>query len=123
MNQNTMIPKTATASVGKYRIVKPGTNNGEAVLASAATDKIVGVSDNLDVVSGDRYDVVVAGYAPVTYGGTIAAGDPLTSDANGAAVTAAPAVGSNVRLIGFAHFAGVAGDVWPIQVAPSVMQG
>jgi hypothetical protein len=41
--------------------------------------------------TGGMVDVVRAGLASVRLGGTVAAGDPLTSDANGKAVKAVPA--------------------------------
>jgi hypothetical protein len=65
----------------------------------------------------------MAGLADVTAGGTVTRGAPLTSDATGRAVVAAPAAGSNVRLIGFARQAAVVGDVFEIVVSPGLMQG
>ena len=48
----------------------------------------IGISGRLGAsVSGDRCDVTRAGLEEVQYGGTVAAGDPLTSDANGKAIS------------------------------------
>ena len=57
------------------------------------------------------------------FGGTVARGAPVTADASGKAVAAAPAAGSNVRIIGFAEVSAVAGDIAPVLIAPGVMQG
>lgn len=114
---------TAEAALTKYRIAKHGTADGQVVPAAAATDKLVGVTTNIDSDLGEVADVILSGPAEVEYGGTVTRGDPLTSDASGKAVVAAPSAGSNARLIGFAAVSGVAGDVVKIQVALSVMQG
>ena len=67
--------------------------------------------------------MVKSGIADVEFGGAVTRGAAVTSDANGKAVAAAPAAGSNVRIIGFAEVSAVAGDIGPILVAPGVMQG
>lgn len=113
----------AEAAISAYRIVKPGSTDDFAATGAAATDKLIGVVEGVAPALGERFTVVLFGLADVTYGGTVARGDPLTSDASGRAVTAAPAAGSNVRLIGFARQSGVVGDVAEIMVQPSVMQG
>ncbi|REM14738.1 DUF2190 domain-containing protein, partial [Mycobacterium tuberculosis] len=74
-------------------------------------------------VAGDRIDGVRLGIAEVEYGGAVAAGDPLTSDASGRAIVAAPAAGANARLVGFAEVAGVLGDIGSVFISPCVMQG
>lgn len=113
----------AEGTVGAYRIVKHGSANQTCVVAAAATDKLVGTSDALAHVAGDLVDVDLRAVCEVVLGGTVARGDPLTSDASGAAVAAAPAAGSNVRIIGFADMSGVAGDVITYLRAPGVLQG
>jgi hypothetical protein len=123
MNRGLRKNYVAPAAIGKYRIVKPGANPGEIAIASAAADKQIGVTTDIDAAAGDRSDVVRSGITPVYYGGNVAVGDPLTSDANGAAVVAAPAAGANARIVGIAELAGAAGDIGEVFVAPSVMQG
>lgn len=103
----------ADADVAKHRIVKPGSADGHATIAAAATDALMGVADSLGAKSGQLFDTVCGGYATVQYGGTVARGDPLTSNGSGQAVKATVA-GS--RLIGFAVVAGASGDFGTVHV-------
>ncbi len=112
----------AGAAVAGYRIVKQSDDN-TVVQAAAATDKLTGIADNLGIENGKRGDVHLAGAAEVEYGGNVAVGDPLTADANGKAVAAAPGAGVNNRIIGFALVAGASGDIGSCSIAPGVMQG
>lgn len=112
------------APIGSYRIVKWGAADGSVLPGAASTDKLIGVNGRLAfAVTGDRGDIVRIGLGEVEYGGTVAAGDPLTSDSVGRAVVAAPAAGANVRVIGFAEVAGVLGDIGSLNISPCVMQG
>lgn len=113
----------AEAAISAYRIVKPGSTDDFATTAAAATDSLIGVVEGVAPALGERCAVVMAGLADVTAGGTVTRGAPLTSDATGRAVVAAPAAGSNVRLIGFARQSAVVGDVFEIVVSPGLMQG
>jgi hypothetical protein len=111
-------------AISKYRIVKFGSADGAVVQAAAATDKLVGVTTALDAASTDaRVDVIRAGIAEVEYGGNVTRGDLLTADANGKAITATAAAGSNVRTIGVAEVSGVSGDIGSVLVAPGSFQG
>lgn len=111
------------AAVLPYRICKFSAD-GTVVQAAAATDKSIGVSTALTAASTDtRVDVYRTGIAEVTYGGTVAVGDLLTSDADGKAVVAAPSAGVNNRIIGIAEVAGVSGDVGSMLISPCSLQG
>jgi hypothetical protein len=112
----------AGAVVAAYRIVKQSDDN-TVVVGAAATDKLTGISDNLGAASGGRCEVHLAGAVEVEFGGAVAVGDPLTSDATGRAVVAAPGAGVNNRLIGFALVAGAVSDIGSCRIAPGVMQG
>ena len=101
-------PRVAEATVEGYRIIKAGTGAMSCVKASAATDKLLGTSDELDHATGEMVDVGVIPVAPVRLGGTVAAGDLLTSDANGKAI-ATTTTGN--AYIGRAEIAGVADDI------------
>ncbi len=114
---------TAEAAIAPYRIVKFGAADGGYVQSAAAADFNAGVCESVGPASGERLDVVKAGIADVEFGGTVTRGQPLTSDANGKAVTAAPAAGANVRIIGFAEVSAVAGDIGQVWVKPGIMQG
>lgn len=103
----------APAAIGAFLIAKHGANDGEAAQASAATDALMGVTDAVAPAAGERTDIVKSGIADVTYGGNVAKGDPLTSDANGKAIKATVA-GS--RLIGYAEVAGVSGDIGLVDI-------
>jgi len=107
----------AEAAVPAFTIVKPGANDYGVVHAAAATDAIMGVSSEVAAVSGGPCDVVHTGIAPTLLGGTVAAGDPITSDANGAGVKAAPAAVATDRILGYVIIAGVSGDIAPVLLA------
>lgn len=124
MNKPVLVENfTAGAAVSPYRIVMPGAADGFVLQATAVTDALFGVSDNLGAASGRRLDVITAGLAAVVYGGTVARGDWLTSDATGRAIAAAPSAGVNNNVIGQARNAGVVGDIGSVQIAPGRIQG
>lgn len=113
----------AGAAVAAYRIVKPGTADGAVIQGAAATDSLMGVSGEVAAASGERIDINQGGMPDVEFGGNVTRGGPVTADADGKAVAAAPGAGSNVRIIGFAVNSAVSGDIAPILFAPGVMQG
>lgn len=124
MNPSLFKTKTAGGAIAAYRIVALTTTDNQVVQAAAATAALCGVTQQLGAdAAGDPVDIAKGGLPEVTLGGIVAAGDPLTADAEGKAIKAAPAAGSNVRIIGFAEVAGIAGDRIPFQFAPGVMQG
>lgn len=114
---------TAGGAIPAFRIVKMGANDGEVLQAAAATDFLVGVNGELAPASGERVDIQKVGIARIEFGGTVTRGGPVTSDASGKAVAAAPAAGSNVRIIGFAEVSAVSGDIGDVLIAPGLMQG
>lgn len=109
--------RVAEAAVSKYRILKAGAAAGTCIPAAAAADKLLGTSDDLDHAIGEVVDMAVGPVPIVVLGGAVAVGDPLTSDANAAAVVAA----AGNRIIGFAEKAGVAGDQIPYLRALGVL--
>lgn len=113
----------AGGAITKRRFVKVGAADDEALLAAAATDKIIGVSTDIDSASGNSVDVIRSDIAPIEYGAAVTRGDPLTADALGRAVVAAPAAGANNRIGGFAEISGVLGDIGAVNLAPGFMQG
>lgn len=122
---NTLLNKNYTAggAINPYRIVKPGSNDGEVVQAAAATDSLMGVCESVGPASGERCDIVKVGIAELEFAGVVTRGGPVTSDADGKGVAASPAAGSNVRIIGFAEVTTAPGDIAPVLVAPGIMQG
>ena len=114
---------TAGAIPG-YTIVKPGGTAYTVVPSAAAADKAIGVTADVDAVSGERVDVIALGEAKVVAGAAFAAGDLLMSDASGRAITAAAAAGTNVRAVGYAvQAANALGDICEIMVQPMNFQG
>ncbi len=115
---------TAEAAIAAYRLVKFGAADGGVLIAAAASDKIVGVNDRLAAAAaGDRIDIIRSGIAEVEYGGAVAAGDLLISDASGRAIAATAVAGTNTRTIGIAEVAGVVGDIGSVLLVPGSFQG
>jgi hypothetical protein len=119
------IPLLAGGAITPNRIVKMGTADQAGVLAAAATDlRILGISvANVTAASAETFDVCVKGEYELIAGGPITRGDPVTSDAAGAGVAAAPAGGTNNGIVGYALDSAVAGDIFTVQVKPGVFQG
>lgn len=91
--------------------------------ATANTQPMIGVFDKLaaQAVVGQLVDVHRGGLCSVELGGTVTAGQPLTSDAQGRAIAATPAAATQVRIIGFADQPGVIGDVIDAWIEPSLL--
>ena len=113
----------AEAAISAARIVKVGAADYGVLVAAAVSDKIIGISTEIDAASGERIDVVHEGIADLKLGGTVARGDLLTSDASGQGVTAAPAAGTNNRIVGMALISGVSGDIIPVKLQLGTFQG
>lgn len=111
-------------ALAPYQIVKPSGSSAFGVApAAAATDAIWGVTTEIASAVGEPADVVHSGTPFVQLGGTVAAGDWLTSDANGHAVTAAPASGQVANVLGRARYAGVTGDVIEVLISIGQVHG
>lgn len=102
----------AEGEIGPYVIVTHGTADYAVKAATGATVALVGTTDELGKLSNVRVDVCTGGIPEVALGGTVAAGDPLTSDASGKAVKATAA---GNRILGFALVSGASGDIIPYQ--------
>ncbi len=106
----------ATVAVQKRRLVTFGAADGTGVLATGAAAYIRGVSSDIDTAIGERISVQMSGnVADVEYGGTVARGDALTSDATGRAITTTTA---GNFIVGFAEVSGVVGDIGSVDVIP-----
>lgn len=99
--------RIAEGAIGRYLIVKPGAASMSCLLATAATDKLLGTSDELSHVAGENVDISVGQVPKVVLGGTVAAGDWLTSDSVGRAIATTT---TGHQVIGRAEIAGVVGD-------------
>lgn len=105
----------ATAAIPKGSVVKIGADREHVSKAAAATDKSVGIAQTANVLlAEDKVEVAHAGGgAKGLAGGTIAAGDLLTSDANGALVVAS----TGNRVVGHALESAVVGDLFAMFVS------
>jgi len=115
MSRNLIISHRASASADAFTIAKI-TGHLAAEPAAADTDALIGTFDAQGANSGEMADIVLSGPAEVKLGGTVAAGDMLTADANAHAVSIA--AGATKRTIGIALSAGVDGDVIPYNADP-----
>lgn len=116
----------ADAAILNNRLVKFGTGDRNVAMATAATDFVMGVVNEMPagIALGERVDVVRVGIAWVECGAAVPRGSPITADAVGRAVVAAPGVGVNNRIIGFADETGTAaGDVVRFVIEPGLIQG
>lgn len=124
MANNTLTKSlNAEGTIGANLLVKPGAADGGALVAAAATDKVIGITTEISVVALERVDVVLDGVADLKLGGTVTRGDLIMSDASGQGILAAAAGGSNVRIIGYTLASGVSGDLVPVMIAPGSFQG
>lgn len=114
---------TAEGAISAQRIAKVGANDWGALQGAAVSDKLIGITTEVDAASGDRVDVIHEGIADLKLGGTVARGDLITSDASGQGVTAAPSAGTNNRIVGMAIVSGVSGDVIPVLLSIGSFQG
>lgn len=114
---------TATAAVAGRRFVKFGAADGAAVQASASTDAILGVSAPMGAAQGQMLDVYEGDVAEIEYGGNVVRGDPLTADANGKAIKAAPGAGVVAQVGGYARVSGAAGEFGSIKLSRGQIKG
>jgi len=103
----------ATTAIPAYRIVRDTGTDGQGALATASTQSFAGVAGIIAGEANKTIDVHKCGIVPIEYGGNIAVGDPLTSDATGRAVKAVE--GDNV--IGKAQEVGAAGTIGSLLIA------
>jgi len=117
-----------SAAMLPYTVVKFGADDNTVSPATAVGDLLIGVINEIghtaaDVTNGSLCSITVSGIAELKLGGTVTRGQRLTINASGQGVNAAPAAGSNNQIIGLALKSGVAGDIIPVLLSPSVMQG
>lgn len=99
----------ADLSASSYRICVQQADR-TVVVANAATQNFIGVLHFVQKAGGEVSVLArnASGTFKVVAGGTIALGDALTSDANGAAITTTT---SGNEVIGYAQEAAVSGQV------------
>lgn len=115
---------TAALAIPAFTIMKFGAADGVVTPATDGSAYLVGVQAELDCAQGDRASATMIGnIEDVRFGGNVTRGQPLTADAQGRAVAAAPAAGANVYCIGFAEVSGVLGDIGSVIIHPFILQG
>ena len=105
----------ADGAIGAYKIVHPGASAGEVKVASAAGNKVFGVTGRAAAKDGERVEVAHVGIAEVEAGAAVAHGDLLKSDGDGNAI---PAAAAGDRTIGVALVGAADGDVLPVLLSP-----
>lgn len=114
--------RVAGGVIERNRIVMRGANDGSVVRANAATVRLLGISDNFDILeAGLSVDVQLHGPGWLTLGAAVVQGDHLTSDNQGRGVPANPAAGTRNFTIGQALEGGVAGDRIQVFVQPGTV--
>lgn len=115
----------ANSELEGYRIAMFSDATASQMVAHATGSDVplVGAVDRMGADTGGMADIHRGGVVSVQLGADVAAGDPLTADADGFAIKAAPAAGTNANIIGFADAPGVAGDIIDALFAPGVIQG
>lgn len=108
-------PHVAEAAIGEYLILKNGTADGNILVADDPDELLIGISTEIPSELGEHTDAIRGGIAPVIYGGTVAAGAMLTSDATGRAIATTTA---GNWVVGFAEVSGVVGDRGSVFVQP-----
>lgn len=109
------ITMVASGAILPYRICAATATDDELKQGASSAEKLFGVSGQIGAEAGEPIDVHVAGIVPVTYGGNVAAGDLLTTDATGRAVVAT----DGARVIGLAAENGDADTLGSMLIAPS----
>ncbi|MET4128392.1 hypothetical protein [Roseovarius sp. MBR-6] len=104
----------AEVAITGRSVVKFGASGG-VVPSVAATDRAIGITDQLDAAPGDMVDVIMSGSAELKLGGAVAAGQSVRGGTGGEGVAAASGAG-NVA-VGFALAGGVAGDIIDVAIA------
>jgi hypothetical protein len=109
----------ATAAIAKGKAVKIGADNKHASVASAATDKQFGIAMCDVTTAEDVVEVAMpGGGAKGLAGGTISAGDLLTSDGNGKLVATTTA---GNRYIAMAMEDAVENDLFSVEVVAGLI--
>jgi hypothetical protein len=124
IGQTTGIEKSvnAGAAITAFTIGKFGSDDNTMIPGAATADLLTGVFQH-DAENGKEVRVMLTGITRIKIGGSVTRGGKVTSDASALAIAAAPAAGANVQVIGIAMANGVTGDIIPMLIAPSVMQG
>ena len=114
--RNTGLTKAfiAATAIPRYSVVKLDAADDAVAVATAKTDRLVGVlADAAEVPAGKRADVILEGIAEVRAGATVNKGADVTVDTQGRVVAAS----STDEVVGWAtEAANAAGDIISIKL-------
>ena len=112
-------------AIGAGLAVMAGTAKDQVKLPTGAGVRAVGVSANKTSAADEPVGVLPLGEIVAIAGGTIARGDPVqVGGTNGRMTAAAPALGVNADIVGFAlEAAATDGDEFLLLVSPGRIQG
>lgn len=113
---------TSQGKTDQYRLIAPGSKDGHVSRAGVG-DKLLGASGVRGAQDQARLDVYLDNIRPIKFGGTVAFGDPLTSDADGRAIKADPADGVTIPIAGHAMCSATEGVVGDMHVLPGYITG
>lgn len=109
--------QVTSVAIGAFLILAATAAN-KLLAATAATDLLRGTAGSMGAPADGLVDVDLVGVGKVKLGGTIASGEPITSNAASKGIKALPANSTQVRIIGFALEDGVDGDIIDYHIAP-----
>lgn len=110
--------RMAEAAIAGHRILITGAAVGGTKQAVGVAAPMIGVSPKIPAAAGAITDVIRSGIAPVEYGGTVADGALMTSDAQGRAIAVTLPVSVATYTIGFSEGGGVVGDIGSVNIVP-----
>ncbi len=98
------LPMLAAGDLSAHagKILQKNANADEVALATAATQKLIGILQNKPAAAGRAATVQVAGIAKVIAGAAVTAGALLTTNASGLAITFVPTAATVEWVIGIA---------------------
>lgn len=106
----------ASGAITAARLVKATATDGVIAQAASGKDKVIGAAgQKVGIADAKTGDYIAFGMSRVCFGGAVAFGDPIASDATGKAVKA----GFGDQVAGYALEAGVSGDEGLVFIAPS----
>ena len=115
---------TSSAAITAFTIGKFTTDDNTMGPAAGSSDQLIGIFQH-DAASGAEVRVALPGdisWCKLGTGG-ITRGGFVTSDASGLGVAPGSTAGTNYTVIGLAMASGVAGDLVPVLILPSRIQG
>jgi hypothetical protein len=112
-----------SGTVAQYTLATPGADDNTCVQASGVTALMEGVFQFAPTTDQPQVRIRMSGISWVQISAPVTRGQPITSDANGNGVPAAPAAGTNNYIIGYALGSGAAGQLIPVLIVPQRIQG